>query len=65
MAIVKFGANGTSANKMFDGRCVNTIVLMKPDARCDRHGDQVREAEQMPLQKRIVAAAVTEIWKRW
>src|SRR5215470_2757468 len=30
IAVVKSGANGMRINRMFDGKCVKTIVLMRP-----------------------------------
>src|SRR5215469_14231988 len=33
IAIVRFGANGTRTRNRFDGKCVNTIVLISPKRR--------------------------------
>jgi len=45
----------------FDGRCVNTIVLMRPMRFAIGTATRYEIAEQTPLQNRIAAAVVTEI----
>src|ERR1700741_5393610 len=60
IAVERFGAKGTSIKKTFDGRCVNTMVLMRPK-RCEIGTARRKEtAEEMRPQKKVDAAVVTE-----
>ena len=46
MASGRFGINGTSINKMLDGMCVKTIVLIRPNLCGERHRQQRGDARQ-------------------
>src|SRR5438132_6008261 len=61
MAMARSGAKGMRIRNRFDGRCVNTIVLMSPTRLAIGTATRYEIAEHTPLQNRIVAAVVTEI----
>src|SRR5213080_2096992 len=61
IATGRSGANGTNASSTFDGRWVNTIVLIRPMRSAIGTAIRYDTAEHMPVQNRIVAAVVTEI----
>src|SRR6266404_2272709 len=64
-AVARSGAKGMRIRNRFEGRCVNTIVLMSPMRLAIGTATKYEIAEQTPLQNRIAAAVVTEIWKLW
>ena len=53
IAVARFGAKGTRITKMFDGRCVNTMVLTRPKRVEIGTASRKESAESKPLQNRI------------
>src|SRR5437773_7671296 len=56
----RLGANGTSKRRMLDGRCVNTIVLTSPIRLAMRVATRYENAENTPVQKKIVPATAVD-----
>lgn len=54
------GISGTRIRKMFDGRCVNTMVLIKPMRRASRGAASCENALSTPVQKKMVPAVTIE-----
>ena len=62
IAVARFGANGTRIRKMFDGRWVKTIVLIRPIRSEIGTATRKDRAEHTLLQNRIDEAVVTDRW---
>ena len=56
----RFGMNGARIRKTLAGRCVNTIVLIRPMRFARIGANNWENAESNPLQKKIVPAVETE-----
>src|SRR5215471_2589469 len=65
MAVGRLGANGTRIRKMFEGRWVKTIVLIRPIRSETGTATRKESAAHTLLQKRIAEAVGTERWNAW
>src|SRR3954470_20884303 len=63
-ATLALGTTPAAISSRFAGRCVNTIVSMRPMRAASRDDTSCENAAQMPATKKICPAVVTEKPKR-
>src|SRR6266581_1627361 len=60
MATPSEGAKGISTSRRLEGKCVNTIVLTRPNRSAMRVATRYESAEKTPVQKKIVPATAID-----